>query len=761
MVQPKKNTAPPRLRWLLLLPVPVLWCIATQLGWLSFLENRLLDWRFRSRGEIDAAVKILYVDVDSQSIAEIGGLPWSRMYFARVGAALLQHAGVKAVGLDFVLSENGVPEEVDWKKRLGGNRELYVFLRRDPAFVLGAAYSAAFDRDINGKLIFRELPLLRRNPDLEKVQPPELPTLRLREADARQSYNPPLVGLIDTLDGGTRTVAAFAPLSYTTYLHMAVHLARLHFGVEADGVKIGRDAIDLVRRDGTRAARIPLRDGQLVDINWFSKWQSPKRNPRIGFSTVFNYAEMLRSEKPEEKRAAEEFFAQAEFKDAIVLIGPVDPLSQDLAPTPFDDVPVPKVGVHGNLVKTIVAGQYLHRLPQWHQLAWAEIVIVVVLTLAVTTLAMAGGGRSALLKAAGVAILVGYVATAFAVFKAAHLVLPISAPVGAAFTTSFAGLIWQLVEEEKQKGRIKGMFGAYLAPAVVEAMIESGEDPELGGHDAEITAYFSDIQGFSSFSEVMSAAALTELLNEFLTACTDVVQAEGGSLDKYIGDAVVAMYGAPVELPNHAFRACVASQLVQRRIAELRGKWQAEGAKWPSAVHRLRARIGLNTGVCMIGNMGSRTRFNYTMMGDNVNLAARMESGARSWGVYTMCTEATKTACQQHSDRVVFRKLGRAVVKGRSQAVPIHEIVGLKEDVSETVRDALAQFEQALERYYRRDWSGARSLLQQSRALEPNQPAPDNGIMTNPSLVYLALVDRYERTPPAPDWNGAYIMAEK
>jgi adenylate cyclase len=164
----------------------------------------------------------------------------------------------------------------------------------------------------------------------------------------------------------------------------------------------------------------------------------------------------------------------------------------------------------------------------------------------------------------------------------------------------------------------------------------------------------------------------------------------------------------------------------------------------------------------MIGNMGSRTRFNYTMMGDNVNLAARMESGAKSWGVYTMCTEATKAACEAHGgDRVVFRPLGRIVVKGRTQPVPIHEIAGLKEDVTPPMRECFGLFAEGLARYYARDWEGAMRLFTQSAALEPNQPDPAAGITSNPSQVYLGILADYRATPPPDDWDGVYVMHEK
>jgi adenylate cyclase len=176
----------------------------------------------------------------------------------------------------------------------------------------------------------------------------------------------------------------------------------------------------------------------------------------------------------------------------------------------------------------------------------------------------------------------------------------------------------------------------------------------------------------------------------------------------------------------------------------------------------MQSRIGLNTGVCMIGNMGSRTRFNYTMMGDNVNLAARMESGAKSWGAYTMCSEATKKACEEHGgDRVVFRALGRIVVKGRTKPVPIYEIVGLKESLPEGARECIALFEQGLERYYARDWDGAIAFFKQSLVHEPNQPGKTPGVSKNPSLVYIDITEGYKDEPPAEDWDGVYVMTEK
>lgn len=743
------------LRWLLLFPIPLLWCVIEYQGWLEFAENKFTQWRYLYRGELPAPLKVVYVDVDSQSIDEIGNFPWSRSFFARVAEALIERGGAKAVGFDFVLSDNGVPESVDRTKLVTGNREFARYLWKNPPVVLAASYTASVFRDINGKKQYRDLPLLSHDlGPVEKLEPPELPAFNVGR---NVPFNPPNIGLIDTLDGGTREVALFTPSNVRTYYHMSLELARLYLGLGPDAMQVHEDRLDLVGPDGTVRLSVPLRDKQLLEINWFSPWIDAKNNPRLGFSTVYNYAELMRSAVPEEKATGEAFFAQGDWKDAVVLIGPVDPLLQDLGPAPFDALPVPKVGVHGNLLKTIISGQFIRHLPQWTTYG-----IVFALTLLVTGLAITGGSRSVFAKVLAVVGMLAYLGLGFHFFGAANWLLPMTAPLGAAFTTSFAALIWQVVEEQKQKGRIKGMFGTYVSPDLVDSMVESGEDPQLGGHDAEITAYFSDIQSFSTFSEKLGSGPLVELMNEYLTACTDIVQTGGGTLDKYIGDAVVAMFGAPIPMADHAYRACVATQRVHLKLGELRDKWKSEGNKWPDIVWAMQSRIGLNTGQCMIGNMGSRTRFNYTMMGDNVNLAARMESGAKSWGAYTMCTEVTKLACVQYGgDHVIFRPLGRIVVKGRTQPVPIHEIVGLKENVTARTLECVAIFSQGLERFYARDWVGALEQFQRSRELEFNIPGVTPGVVANPSLVYLDITRHYREDPPPLDWDGVYVMKEK
>lgn len=743
-------------RIVLLLPIPFLWAIADHYGQLQRLEHMLLDWRFRYRGPIEAPVKVHYVNVDSRAIQTIGERPWNRARFAEAAALLFEKGGAKAVGFDFVFSEQGHSDLVDRDAAAKGNVALGRVARKHPTLVLAAQYTGGDARTQEGIRVF---PFLRSgHTDREKNDTPELPQYPITGATLTAKWG--TIGLIDVdleASGGDvpRWVPLFAESIGPTFWHMAIQLACAELGVPPDSARRAGDFVEIVSPAGEVLRRIPVREGQILEANWFSAWAAPGYNPHTSMADVLVAGSMLASEKESERAEATEYFKR--FQGAVVLIGPVDPLLQDLATSPFDSQPVPKVGLHGNLVKTIIAEQYLTRPPSW--LMW---ITTFVLTFAVAALTISGGARSLFLKVLAMLVLIGFAIVGFYLFRVSHLVLSLSAPLGAAFTTGFIATIIQLVDEEKQKGRIKGMFSAYLAPTVVNSLIDSGKEPELGGHEETITAYFSDIQSFSTFSEKMTPARLVELMNEYLTACTDIVQEEGGTLDKYIGDAVVAMFGAPLPLPDHAYRACVASIRVQKKIEELRQKWRGEGEKWPPVVHNLRARLGLNSGPAIIGNMGSRTRFSYTMMGDNVNLAARMESGAKLMGVYTMITDTTRADCEKFGgDKIVFRFLDKIVVKGRSLPVGVHEVVGLRADLDAKTLECLALHAQAIAKYQAQDFAGAIALFEQSAKLEPHQPNKALAIESNPSLIMIERCHYMQEHPPGANWDGVFVMKEK
>lgn len=754
MAQPKK-----KFDWkiLLLLPVPLLWGWLADAGHLLKVENLLLDLRFLFRGNLEAPVKVFYVDVDTRGVQRIGERPWNRARFAEAAQYLYEYSGAKSVGFDFVFSAFGHSELVNKDEAAKGNVVFGRLARKYPQTILAAQYTRG--ESATSSAVLRDMPLLRLGyTNRERNAAPELPQYPIMGATLTSAWG--TVGLIDhdsdfAGDNTPRWAVLFTETATTDFWHLALQLACVELGVPPGSVRRSGDFLEIVARDGAILRRIPVAHQQLLEINWFSEWDNQNYNPRSSIADVLIAGEMMKSENETERTQAADYFRR--FIGATVLVGPVDPLLQDLAPTPFDRDPVPKVGMHGNVIKTIISEKYLQRTPPW--VLWTA---VFGLSFAVTGLAVSGGVRSLFAKVLALLVLAGYAMVCFYQFAESHLIMPMAAPIGAAFSTGFIATLWQLVQEERQKGRIKNMFGTYLAPELVNQMVESEADPQLGGHEDVITAYFSDIQSFSTFSELMPASQLVELMNEYLTACTDLVQEERGTLDKYIGDAVVAIFGAPLPVPDHAYRACTATIRVQQRIEELRQKWRSEGNKWPVIVHHLRARLGLNTGSAIIGNMGSRSRFSYTMMGDNVNLAARMESGAKSLGVYTMVTEATKQECEKHGgDKIVFRFLDKIVVKGRTLPVPVYEVIGFRNEVNQPTFDCLGLHAQAVERYLAQDWDGALQLFAKSAALERHQPSKAQYIESNPSLIMTERCHYFKKHPPAPEWDGVFTMKEK
>ena len=456
---------------------------------------------------------------------------------------------------------------------------------------------------------------------------------------------------------------------------------------------------------------------------------------------------------PDFKRA-EQFFSH--FKDAIVLVGPVDETFQDLAPTPFDAKPVPKVGVHGNLIKTMLTGKYITRPP-----ASMEYVAIFLLSFLMIFLGVYTGPMDTMARPVAILTSFGYVGIAFLLFKQNHYVLPFVGPFGSAISCTFIGLAVKLIIEEKAKGRIKGMFGSYVSADLVEQMVESGEEPSLGGEEQQITAYFSDVQSFSAFSEKLTPTGLVDLMNEYLTAMTDILQEERGTLDKYIGDAIVAMYGAPIPMDDHAYQGVKTAVRMQMRQVELRDKWKSEGDKWPDIVSLMQTRIGLNTGTATVGNMGALDRFNYTMMGDMVNLAARSESGAKAYGAYIMITEDCYHQAKATKDDIAYRYLDKIVVKGRTQPVEMYEVTGFWDYLDSDAKDCLDLFQQGIDNYLKQDWDKAEKCFEKAMPLEPNKPGITPGVVDNPSHILIERVRAMRENPPGDDWDGVYVMTSK
>lgn len=434
------------------------------------------------------------------------------------------------------------------------------------------------------------------------------------------------------------------------------------------------------------------------------------------------------------------------FKDKIVIIGSTMKVLQDFHLTPFTtpDYPRPGFEVHAHALQTILDGNYITRQKNniiiLFMLGWAFVVVF----FNRQTSAIWGFVFT-------IAIMIAHYFLAREFFLQSNHFVHVSSIFLTVISSQIATVGYEYIHEQREKRRIKNMFSSYVSPTLVEQMIESGEEPKLGGEDTYMTAFFSDIASFSTFSEQLEPKQLVTLINEYLTAMTDIINDQGGTLDKFIGDAIVAFYGAPIHFEDHAHRACIASQLMDKKLKELRAKWKRE--QWPEIVWHIQHRMGMNTGDMVTGNMGSQRRFNYTMMGDNVNLAARCESGAKSYHVFTMVTEATRKEAERFGNECLFRHLDTIVVKGRTKPVKTHEIIALREDATQQMFDCVGYYEEGMQAYYHQDWDTALKWFQQSEKLEVHAQ--------NPSQIFLRRCQMMKANPPGDDWNGVFIMKSK
>ena len=733
------------------LPAAVAFGIAFGLaryGWLDRPENNAIDALTRlraNRTKRPPNPHLALIGVGEVSLKGFGRWPWNREIHGNF-VRLASVAGARVVSWDIIFAEPSANTQEDAHLVEG----VKIAKEAKTSVIFGATFGITAEKEGEVDVGFTSgsdvakasklQPMLKVEGDRTLILSREL--MQLPAGELGQVGEIAFVDAPPGRDGIRRLLPLVVRVGNMVYPSLSLKSLLEFWDVKPEQVTV-RLGDAVIVENGTIQRRIPINErGEfLINYRHLADGCNEAEYALLYDALFLRYAKEEKIETPD-------------LEGKILLIGQVADGLTDIGPSPLA-ARTPLVLVHANVIGNILEGDYAHRAP------------AAPLWLGAFGLGLAGlmvfskrRLRDHALYSFGVPI--AYYGAAYYSWVHWSLWLPLVGPM-----LGFVGL--QIIElglrlrfEQKAKQEIKGMFGTYVSPELVNTMINSGTPPKLGGHDDEITAYFSDIQSFSAFSEKLATGPLVELMNEYLTACTDIVQAQGGAVDKYIGDAVVAMFGAPVPLPDHAFRACVASQLVQQELGELRARWKAEGDKWPPIVWNLQTRIGLNSGVCMIGNMGSRMRFNYTMMGDNVNLGARMESGAKSWGVYTMVTEATKLACEKHGgDRVVFRQLGRIVVKGRSTAVPIHEIVGLKEHVAPQTHECLGLFEQGLAKYFARDWAGAIALFEQSALLEPNIPGKTPGVVNNPSLVYLSITRHCQAEPPPENWDGVYHMTEK
>lgn len=297
--------------------------------------------------------------------------------------------------------------------------------------------------------------------------------------------------------------------------------------------------------------------------------------------------------------------------------------------------------------------------------------------------------------------------------------------------------------ERGQKTLIRDAFGQYLSPKVVNILVKDPTKLSLGGEEREMTAYFSDVASFSTISEQLTPKELVALLNDYLTAMCEIIADYDGTVDKFEGDAIIAFWGAPLSQPDHARLACLASIDMQNYMTSYRERLAAEGRPI------LNVRMGLNTGRMLVGNMGSAQRMDYTMMGDSVNLAARLEGANKFYKTYTMISDFTY---QKVADDVEARELDLIRVVGKREAVRVHELLERRGNLDPERSELVARYNRALELYKARKFQEAIGAFRHALEVVP---------LDGPSLTYIDRCEDYLHEPPPADWDGVYTLTAK
>jgi adenylate cyclase len=661
------------------------------------LERRAYDGWFTLRGALPRPPEVVVVAIDLDSEHSLGRYPWRRTWHARL-LRNLKRAGARVVAFDLTFADP-TPDDSAFRAAID----------ETGIAVLGAKTDVVQRRGAHG---FR----------LEE------PAGALRGAP---------IGIVDERPDAVDDILREYPV-----LHHYPQGPQVQLGVAAVMRYLGLPAASLRETpEGWRLGTLSIprgpTDGMLVD------YAGP-----TGSVATHSYATVVDDAATDlgewDLDSFEDLARDGVFRDKIVFVGTTVPELHDLHPTPFRDAAetegadfVPGVEIHAQAAAALLGRRLLRVAPPLAQYAW---IAVLALAAVVVTARLRGLGEAA----AAAALLAIPVAAGWLLFTRGGIWLWSVSPVlgvGLAWAGATAVLV---TDETREKARIRRMFQQYVPEAVVQELIHRPELLALGGEERVATVLFSDVKGFSRVAEGLAPAKLVSLLNEYLTAMTDVVVEHGGVIDKYLGDALMAEFGVPIPLDDHAVRACRAALGMRDALRRLREGWERRG------MPALHARIGINTGRVLVGNLGSYRMMDYTCMGDQVNLASRMEGANKEYGTEILVTEFTWREVQAH---FVGREIDRVRVPGRHEPVAVHELIAVRDGaVSEDAAALAAGFAEALALCRARRFDEALAAFESLAARYP-----DDG----PTAVYRERCGKHALLPPPADWDGVHQLATK
>ena len=646
-------------------------------SFLKTVENKLYDLHFVLRGPQYPGPQVVIVAIDEKSLATFGRWPWRRSLLARAVKTLADD-GAKTIALDLILSEPEVSDELRVVKHVS---ERLGELGVSPSSPAGQALRREFDelskaadsdaqlarslRD-SGRAVLAIVFDLKAGIPTSAPQPSGVPfksaMIRFRQYGERGRYpapeaeraGPPIrpfeeaaqalghVTMVPDPDGTTRWEALVFEYHGSYYPSLGVQAARLALGVEPGALQL-----EFGRALAIGPTEIPVDPRNRMLINWLG--------PPGTFTTI-SAADLLTGKVP-----------PASIRDRIVLIGATAAGIYDLRVTPVSPV-LPGIEKHATVAANILSGRFLQR-PDWVELLEAAGIILWPLLLTWML------PRFRPVSSLGLVVVVWV-----AFYGAVHLAflkglwLPLVYP-SLAMALAFVGItVYRVLTEERQRLWTKRAFQRFVNPEVVEQLVENPKALQFGGELRNLTVLFLDIRDFTGYSERHTPQEVVQMLREFLTRMADQILAQQGTLDKFIGDAIMAIFGAPVPQPDHAERACRAALAMVKETETLQAKWAAEGHE------PFRIGIGINTGDMVVGNLGSEQLFDYTVVGDGVNVGARMESLNKEYQTRhaIIISESTYLAAR---DALDVRRLGEATVKGKTIPVVVYELLGLRESV--------------------------------------------------------------------------------
>lgn len=726
------------------------------LNWtfLDRLENFSYDARLLLTMPRTRDDRVVIVDVDEKSLGEVGQWPWPRDRMAALTDQLFTTYDVRVVGYDMVFAEADRQDDLrmlstisEWevaKNEEFENKinELKPSLARDAVFA-DSLYRGPIDQPTTESrrhtvlgYLFRPVvpggdvptrgslptPVIapERNDTAIDIPEPEGFTGNLTTLQDAALAGGFFENELFDVDGVFRRVPLLRKYQGAFYESLALAVVRAARGMppvsmEFHGGRGGaRDGLDLERvRVGDLTIPVDQDLGVLI----------PYRGPSFSFPYV-SAADVLAGRAP-----------QYPLNNSIVLLGTSAPGLFDMRTTPTGRT-FTGVEIHANLISGILDQRIKHR-PLYMQGITVTLlaVIALLMTVLIPRMPVVTGTLFTLL------MIVIVSAVAYLVWENADLVMPVASPILFIVSVFFLQLIYGFRVESVRKRRMSMVFGQYVPPELVH-QLDNNPKLKLESDSRELTVIFTDVRNFTRIAEGLAPNELSTLMNDYLTPMTKVIHRHGGTIDKYMGDSIMAFWGAPITDPNHARHALLASLEMHGALAALMPEFRKRG--WPE----MKIGIGINTGVMRVGNMGSDFRMAYTVMGDAVNLAARLEGLTKQYGSNVIVGEGTASAVADFA----FMELDRVRVKGKDDAVAIFEPIGPYNSLSREDKGMLSKHHRALKCYRASDWDTA-----ETEFFNLYQSFPNRKVFQ----VYLDRIANFRSQPPNPEWSGVYRSLAK